>query len=84
MLPLSLSSSPLIIDINSIIKVRLIGEKKNAYLSLDSQTSFLLEGEKEIQISKSGNKLNLIHPSGHNFFKACRNKLGWSSAYLNS
>ena len=31
-----------------------------------------------VEIKKTARTLNLIHPVTHDFYSACRNKLGWS------
>ena len=77
--PHSLSSSPLVIDANSKIKIRTVKNSNKASLSFDSHNSVSLKEVSEINISKSVSVLNLLHPKGHDFYDGCRNKLGWSS-----
>ena len=79
MLPLSLSTSPLVVDADSVVKVSLVDKTKRAQLSFDSHTNLILKGQQEIKVTKSKSKVRLIHPEGNDFFQACRNKLGWSS-----
>ena len=45
---------------------------------MDSHTHHNLSYGDEILISKANNSFTLIHPEGHDFFNACRTKLGWS------
>ena len=78
MLPLSLSSSSLIVESESKIRVNLVKGSKKAHISFDSQGRFLLAANEEIHLSKSSSCLKLLHPKGQDFFDACRNKLGWS------
>ena len=78
MLPLSLSSSSLLVESESKIRVNLVKGSKKAHISFDSQGRFLLEANEEIHLSKSFSCLKLLHPKGQDFFEACRNKLGWS------
>ena len=78
MLPLSLSSSSLLVESESKIRVNLVKGSKKARISFDSQGRFLLEANEEIYLSKSSSYLKLLHPKGQDFFEACRNKLGWS------
>jgi NAD+ kinase len=82
MFPHSLSSSPLVVNAQSQIKIVTFGKKKKANLSFDSHNSLLLPGENEINISKSSSMLNLLHPVDHDFYDGCRNKLGWSSGIV--
>ncbi len=82
MFPHSLSSSPLVINAESHIKIITVGKKNKASLSFDSHDSLNIPGENEINIRKSTSMLNLLHPSGHDFYDGCRNKLGWSSGII--
>ena len=79
MLPLSLSSSSLIIDAESIVRVVLSQNSRSAQLSFDSHSSLILKKGTEIKISKSNSYVELIHPKENDFFGACRNKLRWST-----
>ena len=78
MLPLSLSSSSLLVESESKIRVNLVKGSKKALISFDSQGRFLLKQDEDIHLSKSSSYLKLLHPKGQDFFDACRNKLGWS------
>ena len=78
MLPLSLSSSSLLVESESKIRVNLVKGSKKALVSFDSQGRFLLKANEEIHLSKSSSCLKLLHPKGQDFYEACRNKLGWS------
>ena len=84
MFPQSLSSSSLIVKDSSIIKVVLTKSGSSCQVSFDSQDKINLKGKKEITISKSSSQLTLIHPSGHDFYGGCRNKLGWSMGIINT
>lgn len=79
MFPHSLSSSPLVINAESNIKIKTVRNNSKASISFDSHNSISLKGINEINICKSVSMLNLIHPVGHDFYDGCRNKLGWSS-----
>jgi len=78
MLPLSLSSSSLLVESESKIRVNLVKGSKKALISFDSQGRFLLKQGEDMHLSKSSSYLKLLHPKGQDFFEACRNKLGWS------
>ena len=82
MYPLSLNNRPLIVNKNSDIKIVISGQRK-AQLSLDSHNLFNLNDGNEVQISISESPMTLIHPLSHDFFSACRTKLGWSLAIQN-
>ena len=79
MFPHSLNTSPLVISEENQISIRMISKKNKAKLSADSHNSFSLKKGDVITINKAKSELTLIHPKEHNFFSACRNKLGWSS-----
>ena len=80
MFPHRLNTSPLVVSDQSIIRIQMTGKKNKAVLSMDSHNSIKLKKGDVIKISKGRSSLTLIHPKGHNFFEACRNKLGWSSS----
>tara|TARA_X000000368_G_C23026396_1_gene710419 strand:+ start:934 stop:1815 length:882 start_codon:yes stop_codon:yes gene_type:complete len=79
MSPHSLNTRSLVIDSKKTIRIKLISKKTKAKLSLDSHNILPLKYQDEITISKASSKLQLIHPEGHSFYDACRNKLNWSS-----
>ena len=79
MFPHSLSTSPLLINSVSEITVKLLNSKNNTKISFDSHNSTSLKKGDSIKIRRSSSELILIHPKDHDFFSACRNKLGWSS-----
>tara|TARA_Y100001970_G_scaffold35684_1_gene44095 strand:- start:172 stop:1023 length:852 start_codon:yes stop_codon:yes gene_type:complete len=77
MFPHSLNTRPLIVDQEAKIQIR-ICKKGRANLSLDSHNKINLKAGDIINISKASSELNLIHPLNHDFYSACREKLGWS------
>ncbi len=81
MFPHSLNTRPLIVDEDATIQIR-ISKKGRANLSLDSHNKLKLKAEDKISISKAESKLILIHPLSHDFYSACREKLGWSLGFL--
>ena len=82
MFPQSLSSSPLIVDSESVIRIECIDDESSAMLSFDSHDNIKIKGKIAIEITKSKGDLNLIHPLNHDFFESCRTKLGWSSSLI--
>ena len=79
MFPQSLSTSPLVVDSSSTIRIDLISKKTKAMLSFDSHDNLSLKEEASIEITKSDSPLTLIHPKDHDFYESCRTKLGWST-----
>ena len=80
MFPHSLSSSPLLVSDVSKIQIKIIDGAGRPKLSLDSHDSLVLKKGDEIIINKAKAELTLLHPLNHDFYSACRNKLGWSNA----
>ena len=77
MFPHSLSSSPLIVSSESKITVVLKRNSKKGKISLDSAEIFPVKKGQTVSMKQSNKFLKLIHPTGHNFYEAYRNKLGW-------
>ena len=68
---------PLIVDENTLIEIR-ICKKGKPGLSFDSHNTVPLQQGDRVAIRKTKSNLTLIHPEDHNFYNACRTKLGWS------
>ena len=77
MFPHSLNTRPLLISEESEIMINICNKGK-ADISLDSHNESKLRKGDSVHLSKAKSKLTLIHPKDHDFFSACRNKLGWS------
>lgn len=77
--PHTLSSRPLVVDGNSEIKIRMSSPELKPLVSCDGQEGVRLQRGDEIRVSKKPHRLRLLHPPGHNFYEACRSKLGWSN-----
>lgn len=79
MFPHTLSSRPIVVDGNSEIKI-IIGEDNETYpqISCDGQIDIMCAPGDQITIVKKPFKVCLIHPSQHNFYATCREKLGWA------
>ena len=75
MFPHSLNSRPLIV--NEDVRISIIPSKRS-FISYDSHTKKSLNKNDIVEIKKTDSMLNLIHPVDHDFYSACRNKLGWS------
>jgi NAD+ kinase len=74
----TLSSRPIVVDGNSDIRV-VITSRNSPLVSCDGQEAVRAQEGDAICVRKRAQKLTLIHPSGHDFYEACRSKLGWSS-----
>jgi NAD+ kinase len=84
MFPHRLNTSPLVVSGGSKITIKMMEKKNKSVLSMDSHNSLKLSQGDIITISKGQSSLILIHPRGHDFYEACRNKLGWSSSLPNT
>lgn len=80
MFPHSLSSRPLLVDGNSLIRIDLgTGNQEPPHLSCDAQTHMPTRPGDRLHICKHEHRLHLLHPKQHNYFEICRTKLGWGS-----
>ena len=77
MFPHSLNARPLLVNEKSEIIINICNKGKTE-ISLDSHNESKLREGDSILLSKAKSKLTLIHPKDHDFYSACRNKLGWS------
>lgn len=80
MFPHSLNTTSLVVDDSTDIKIKILGKRK-AKLSLDSHNYLNLNINDEVEITKNNEEVTLIHPLTHNFYSACRTKLGWSLSF---
>ncbi len=80
MYPHTLSSRPIVVDGNSELKV-VVSPDLQIYpqVSCDGQNHFTCAPGDTLTIRKKAQKLQLIHPVGHNYYEICRTKLGWGS-----
>ncbi|MES2917214.1 MAG: NAD(+) kinase [Pseudomonadota bacterium] len=77
--PHTLSSRPIVVDGESEIKLLMCTEFINPMVSCDGQAGISLRAGDWVYVNKHPFKLRLLHPPGHDFYAACRTKLGWSS-----
>ena len=76
MFPHTLSNRPLVIGGDSEVTINLSAAAA-AVLNCDGHRSMRLDGGDRIAIRKHDRQLTLVHPLQHNFYAACRDKLGW-------
>lgn len=80
MFPHTLSCRPIVVDANSVIKLKVSSENtENQQVSCDGHVVLSVLPGDEIQIRKNPNKLSLIHPKNYNYFNVLRKKLSWGS-----
>jgi NAD+ kinase len=80
--PHTLSSRPMVIDGNSEILIIPGPSSSSSQIACDGQQTTLIEQGKQIKVSKSESRLLLLHPTNHEFYKACRSKLGWGTKHF--
>jgi NAD+ kinase len=80
MFPHTLSSRPIAVDGASEIRIH-IGETNQTYphISCDGQTRAVAKPDDVLVIRRKPQRVQLVHPLGHNFFEVLRSKLGWSN-----
>ena len=80
MFPHTLSSRPIVIDAASEIRVH-IGETNQTYphISCDGQTRAVAKPDDVLVVRRKPQRVQLVHPLGHNFYEVLRSKLGWSN-----
>ena len=80
MFPHTLSSRPIVIDAASEIRIH-IGETNQTYphISCDGQTRAVAKPDDVLVIRRKPQRVQLVHPIGHNFYEVLRSKLGWSN-----
>lgn len=80
MFPHSLNSRPLLVSNSTKIIIK-VAKGYKAKLSLDSHHNLNLKDGDEVLIERANSNLTLIHPEEHDFYSACRTKLGWSLGF---
>lgn len=77
--PHTLTSRPLVVDGNSEVKIHINSHKVKPLVSCDGQEGVRVQLDDLIYVRKKPHRLRLLHPPGHDFYEACRSKLGWST-----
>ena len=80
MFPHTLSSRPLVIDGESMLKI-VVGQDNETWptVSCDGQVNIATAPGDVICIKKQSSTFCLIHPLSYNYYAVCRTKLGWGS-----
>ena len=77
MFPHTLSARPIVVDGDTEIKV--VIRDCHPYVSCDGQVHLNTAPGDIVRMRKKPDKLQLVHMKNHNFYAACRDKLGWSN-----
>ena len=83
--PFALTNRPIILPNTDVISIKM-GKRSNerVILTFDGQVGFDFYGGDELIISKSDEKINLLTPPEHSYFKILRTKLMWGGATYGS
>jgi NAD+ kinase len=72
-----LTNRPLVVSNESTIKVKVLTETSDIYLTLDGQLGVNLEKGDEIEVRKSDNSVRLIRSPFRDYFTILKTKLMW-------
>lgn len=76
--PHTLSIRPVVISLQSVVRVRLLSTRLVALLAADGQQQLELSAGDTVTIRRSPKPVNLVRPDGASFFATLRQKFGWS------
>lgn len=80
MFPHTLNSRPIVIDANSIVRLKMAeNNKSEMQISCDSHVNLSVLPGDEVIINKTEHQLKLVHPKNYNYFHVLQNKLGWGN-----
>lgn len=78
MFPHTLSSRPIVVSINSKIRIQISpNQKTSPTISNDGHEKILVPAGGEITVSLHEKQLTLLHPKSYNYYKTLREKLHW-------
>ena len=76
--PHTLTDRPIVVAASQTIEIRLLRrEDTGAEVAIDGNTIGAIEPDDVITVSAADNRIQLIHPPGHDFFGILRSKLYW-------
>lgn len=78
--PHSLSHRPIVLNENSVIRLKIDDLEDKVFLTCDGQTGKKLESGEEVFVKKSLSSANLIVSEGYNYFSLLKEKLGWGAS----
>jgi NAD+ kinase len=80
--PHTLSIRPLVISLDSTVRVKLLSSRQQASLSADGQDPVELSAGDTVVIRRSERTVRLLRLHGASFFSTLRQKFGWSGGNL--
>lgn len=80
--PHTLSDRPIVISANSTIEIRRVQDRAKAQVTCDGEMLGDLNLHDRLQIEPSSLRINLLHPTDHDYYRILRSKLHWGRGAL--
>ena len=78
--PHTLSNRSVIVNLNSVVQVKVISQRVETVLSADGQVQTQLAAGDTVTIRRSRRTVRLVRLAGNSFFETLRQKLHWSGS----
>jgi NAD+ kinase len=78
--PHTLSNRSVIVGLDSIVRVTVLSERAETFLTADGQRIIPLFTGEVVTIKRSRHSIRLLHLAGSSFFETLRRKLNWSGS----
>lgn len=76
--PHTLSDRPIVIPATSVTEVRIVDDPADsAEVSCDGEVAGHIDAEARLRIAAAEQRVNLIHPTGYDYYEILRSKLKW-------
>ena len=80
--PHTLSNRSVIVNLDSVVTVRVLSRRVETILTADGQQPRPLAAGDLVTIRRSKHEVRLLHLAGSSFFETLRRKLGWSGSHV--
>jgi len=80
--PHTLSNRSVIVNLDSVVTVRVLSRRVDTILTADGQQPRPLAAGDLVTIRRSKHQVRLLHLAGSSFFETLRRKLGWSGSHV--
>jgi NAD+ kinase len=78
--PHTLSNRSVIVGLDSTVRVKVLSERADTFLTSDGQKILPLSTGEVVTIRRSRHSIRLLHLAGSSFFETLRRKLNWSGS----
>ncbi len=75
--PHALTQRPVVVPSDQLIRIRLVREAADVFLSVDGQSSFALVGGDQVEVRKASHRVQLVRNPRMDYFSVLRQKLRW-------